>query len=332
MKTREYHLARRPAGVPSADDFTIAERDLPPLKEREVKVRNLFLSVDPYMRGRMRDVKSYAPPYELGTPLIGGAVGRVEESRSPSFAPDDLVLSNQGWREGFVSEDRALTRIDPSIARPSAYLGVLGMPGLTAYAGLFDVGRLVDGETVLVSGAAGAVGATVCQIAKLRGCRVVGVVGSAEKAEWLTTEAGANAAINYRTVDNLRRAIRDAAPAGVDLTFENVGGGHLEAALACSNDFARIVICGLISEYNASAPSAGPSNLRDVLTKRLTMRGFIVTDHAKLYPDFHRDMTAWIKEGKIRWTETVIEGFERMPEAFLGLFEGRNMGKMVVRV
>jgi NADPH-dependent curcumin reductase CurA len=332
VTAREYHLVRRPVGLPTTDDFTIAVRELPALGEGQVRVRNLALSVDPYMRGRMSDAKSYAEPYEIGQPMRGGAVGRVEESRNPGLAAGDLVVSYFGWREGFVSDAKGLTRVDPGLAPPTAYLGVLGMPGLTAYVGLFDIGGLQGGETVLVSGAAGAVGATVCQIAKLRGCRVIGVVGSDEKARWLRENTGIDVAVNYRTAPSLKKAIDAAAPDGIDLTFENVGGDHLEAALACSKTFARVVICGLISSYNATEAVVGPRNFREVLTQRLTLRGFIVSDHAARQPDFIRDMSGWIRDGKIRWTETVIDGFERMPEAFLGLFEGRNTGKMVVRL
>jgi NADPH-dependent curcumin reductase CurA len=331
LTVREFHLRRRPAGLPAPDDFALVERVLPDPAPGEVRVRNLFLSVDPYMRGRMSDAKSYAAPYEVGAAMDGGAVGRVEASAHPGFAPGDLVLSMRGWREGFLSDGRGLERLDPSLAPPSAFLGALGMPGLTAYAGLLRIGGLGTGETVLVSGAAGAVGMVACQIAKARDCRVVGVAGSDAKVEWLRG-LGVDAAINYSTTPSLRRAIAGAAPDGLDLTFENVGGGHLEAALACSKDFARVVVCGLISQYNATEAGPGLRNVRDILTRRLTVRGFIVSDHRDLLPDFHRDMAAWVAAGRMRWEETVVDGFERMPEAFLGLFSGANLGKMVVRV
>jgi NADPH-dependent curcumin reductase CurA len=332
LTVREYHLRRRPVGLPSGDDLATVSRTLGPPAEGQVLVRNLFLSVDPYMRGRMSEAKSYVAPYPLNAPLDGGAVGRVEASRHPGFAPGDLVLGMSGWREGYLSDGQGLVKLDAGAAPAQAYLGTLGMPGLTAYAGLLEVGRLADGETVLVSGAAGAVGMVVCQIAKAKGCRVIGVVGADRKAAWLREHEAVDAAINYRTTASLREAIAAAAPDGVHLTFENVGGEHLQAALACSRTFARVVICGLIADYNATEPPAGPRNFREVLVKRLTVRGFIVTDHWALRPQFMRDMAAWIAAGKVRWTETVVEGFERMPEAFRGLFEGKNLGKMVVKL
>jgi len=330
--SREYHLVRRPVGLPATADFTVVTRSLPAPASGEVLVRNRFLSVDPYMRGRMMDVKSYVPPFALNAPLDGGAVGRVEASNHPDFAVGDTVVSMLGWREAYLSDGKGLIRIDPTLAPPQAYLGTLGMPGLTAYAGLFVIGGLRDKETVLVSGAAGAVGMVVCQIAKARDCRVIGVVGSDDKAQWLEREAGVDVTINYRTVPNLRKAIAAAAPDGVDLTFENVGGDHLEAAIATSKTFGRVVICGLISQYNATEAPAGIRNVRDILTKRLTVRGFIVSDHNDRRADFLRDMSGWIKAGRMKWSETIVDGFDRMPEAFLGLFSGKNLGKMVVRL
>ncbi len=329
---REYHLLRRPVGLPTAADFAVATRSLPEPAQGEVRVRNQFLSVDPYMRGRMIEAKSYVPPFALNAPLDGGAVGRVEVSNHPDFSVGDTVLSMMGWREGFVSDGKGLIRIDPTLAPPQAYLGTLGMPGLTAYAGLFVIGGLGEAETVLVSGAAGAVGMVVCQIAKARNCRVIAVVGSDEKARWLEREAGVDVTINYRTEPNLRKAIAAAAPDGIDLTFENVGGEHLEAAIACSKTFGRVVICGLISQYSATEAPAGIRNVRDILTRRLTVRGFIVSDHGDRRADFLRDMAGWIKAGRMKWTETIVDGFDRMPEAFLGLFSGANLGKMVVRI
>jgi NADPH-dependent curcumin reductase CurA len=329
---REFQLLRRPVGMPTAEDFAIVAREAAPLEDGEVRVKNLFLSVDPYMRGRMSDAKSYAEPFQLNAPMAGGAVGRVEESRAAGLAAGDVVLTMHGWREGFVAQGKTAAKIDPSLAPPQAYLGTLGMPGMTAYTGLFEIGGLKTDETVLVTGAAGAVGIVACQIAKARNCRVIGTVGSDEKAAWLKDNAGVDATINYRTAGNLRRAIASAAPEGIDLTFENVGGEHLEAALANMKDFGRVAICGLISQYNATDAGPGIRNIRDVLTRRLTVRGFIVSDHLGLRPRFLAEMVEWIKAGKMRWTETIIDGFERTPEAFLGLFSGRNIGKMVVRI
>ncbi|MFN0177794.1 MAG: NADP-dependent oxidoreductase [Gemmatimonadales bacterium] len=329
---REFQLLRRPVGLPTGDDFAIVSREAAAVQDGQIRVRNLFVSVDPYMRGRMSDAKSYAEPYQLNAPMAGGAVGRVEESKAPALAPGDLVLTMHGWREGFVADGKTAVKIDSSLAPPQAYLGTLGMPGQTAYTGLFEIGGLKTGETVLVTGAAGAVGIVACQIAKARNCRVIGTVGSDEKAAWLKDNAGVDATINYRTAGNLRRAIAGAASEGIDLTFENVGGEHLEAALANMKDFGRVAICGLISQYNATDAGPGIRNIRDVLTRRLTVRGFIVSDHLGLRPRFLAEMVEWIKAGKMRWTETIIDGFERTPEAFLGLFSGRNIGKMVVRI
>lgn len=330
--SREYQLVHRPVGLPTDNDLSMVTRSLPALAAGQVRVRNLFLSVDPYMRGRMSDAKSYAAPFELNAPMAGGAVGQVAESANPAFAPGDLVLSMNGWRDAFLSDGKDLQKVDGSVAPPQAYLGTLGMPGLTAYVGLLDIGALREGDTVLVSGAAGAVGMVACQIAKAKGCRVIGMVGSDEKAAWLTTNAGVDVAINYKTAGRLGRAIGLAAPDGIDLTFENVGGDHLEAALACSKTHGRVAICGLISQYNATEAGSGLRNVREILTRRLTVRGFIITDHAHRQPAFIADMGAWIKAGKMKWTETVVDGFERMPAAFLGLFSGINLGKMVVRV
>jgi NADPH-dependent curcumin reductase CurA len=328
----EWHLARRPVGTPTIEDFTLVSRVLPPLEEGQIRVRNQFLSVDPYMRGRMIDTKSYVPPFELNAPLDGGAVGQVEESRHPGFSAGDTVLANQGWREAFVSDGKGVLVVDPSAAPAQSYLGVLGMPGFTAYVGLLDVGGLRAGETVLVSGAAGAVGMVACQIAKAKDCRVIGVAGSDAKTRWLAQEARVDVAINYRTTPDLRQAIGAAAPDGIDLTFENVGGPHLEAAIACSKTHGRVALCGLIAHYNDPTPTTGLRNLRLVLTKRLTIRGFIVFDHNDRRPDFQRDMAAWIGAGKMTWADTIVTGFERMPEAFIGLFSGVNLGKMVVKV
>lgn len=329
---REYQLVRRPVGLPAADDLRIVERPVPQLADGDVLVRNLFLSVDPYMRGRMSDAKSYAAPYDLNAPLSGGAVGRVEESRSAAFPVGTVVVSANGWRDGFVSPAKGLAPIGPADGPPQAHLGTLGMPGLTAYVGLLEIGRLAAGETVLVTGAAGAVGSVACQIAKARGCRVIGTAGTDEKTAWLSSQAGVDVAINYRTAGGLRKAFAAAAPDGIDLTFENVGGDHLEAALSAAKTFGRVSICGLISQYNATEVGTGLRNVRDILTKRLTVRGFIVSDHMASREPFLAEMRTMIAAGTLRSTETIIDGFERMPEAFLGLFSGANLGKMVVRV
>ncbi len=330
--SREIRLKQRPVGVPTASDFELTEVSVPGPGDGEILVRNRVMSVDPYMRGRMIDRKSYVPPFAVGAVLQGGAVGEVVESGKDGFEPGDHVLSMNGWREWFVSDGRGLQKLDASAAPLSAYLGVLGMPGLTAHFGLLEVGQPAAGETVFVSGAAGAVGSAVCQIAKLQGCRVVGTAGSDDKVAWLEQQAGVDVALNYRTVEDLRGALSQACPDGIDVYFDNVGGDHLEAALSMMSDFGRIVACGSISTYNATEPPPGPRNLFFVVIKRLRWQGFIVSDHYDRYPDFVQEMGGWIAEGKIRWEETAFEGLERAPQAFLGLFTGGNLGKMVVRL
>jgi NADPH-dependent curcumin reductase CurA len=329
---REIHLRSRPEGLPTADNFELMEGPLPEPSEGEVLVRNIYMSVDPYMRGRMREGKSYASPYQIGRVLYGGAVGEVVDSRSPLLSEGDFVYSNMGWREYFVTPAAKLTQIDPNEAPIQAFLGALGMPGLTAYVGLLDLGLPMEGETVFVSAAAGAVGSMVCQMAKIKGCRVVGSAGSAEKVAWLMEEAGIDAALNYKEVAHLNGELRRLAPEGIDIYFENVGGEHLEAALSRMNDFGRVVMCGLIALYNATEPPLGPSNLALVITKRLSIRGFIVSDHQDRLPNFYYDMGQWIGDGRIKWRETIVEGLENAPLALIGLFSGDNIGKMVVQI
>lgn len=333
ITSREIRLASRPAGQPSAENFALAtvEMDATP-PENRLLVRNLYMSVDPYMRGRMRDARSYTPPFQLDEALTGGAVGEVVASSHADFAAGDVVLHNYGWREYASVHGKGATKIDPSLAPVQSFLGVLGMPGRTAYVGLLDIGQPKAGETVFVSGAAGAVGSLVCQIAKLKGCRVVGSAGSQAKIDWLAEKAGVDGAVNYREVKNLRRAIGAECPDGVDVYFENVGGEHLEATLSLMNDFGRIVVCGMISQYNVTEPAPGPRNLGLLIGRRLRMQGFIVSDHPERTPDFYRDMAGWMAEGKIHWEETVVEGLENAPDAFLGLFHGENLGKMLVKL
>lgn len=333
ISSREIRLASRPTGEPTAENFALAtvEVDATPPADC-LLVRNLYMSVDPYMRGRMRDGRSYAAPFALGEAMTGGAVGEVVASSHSDFAPGDTVIHGYGWREYARVHGKAAVKIDPSLAPVQSFLGVLGMPGKTAYVGLLDIGQPKAGETVFVSGAAGAVGSLVCQIAKLKGCRVVGSAGSAAKIAWLKEKAGVDGAINYREVSNLRKAIAAECPDGVDVYFENVGGEHLEATLSLMNDFGRIAVCGMISQYNASQPDPGPRNLALIIGRRLRLQGFIVSDHADRDADFYRDMAAWMGEGKIHWEETVVEGIEKAPDAFLGLFSGENLGKMLVKL
>lgn len=332
-KNREIRLKSRPAGMPRTSDFELVETPVPTPAHGQVLVRNIFMSVDPYMRGRMVDRKSYVPPFQIGETLSGGAVGQVVSSNNNDrFKAGDYVSNFSGWREWFVSNGGDLQKIDAGLAPIQAYLGAFGMPGLTAYAGLLRVGALKEGERVFVSAASGAVGAVVCQIAKNKGCYVAGSAGSDEKCEWLKTEARCDAVINYKKQDNLTAAVHEAMPEGIDVYFENVGGAHLDAALANMRMNGRIAVCGMIDQYNATEPPPGPKNFVNVLPQRLTIKGFIVSDHGDMMGDFIRDMGTWAKDGKMKWRETIVDGIEHAPEAFIGLFKGENFGKMLVRV
>ena len=329
-KNREIRLKRRPAGMPGPDDFDLVETAIPAPAPGEVLVRNIFMSVDPYMRGRMTERASYVPPFKIGETLSGGAVGKVVASNGNSrFAEGDFVSNFSGWREWFVTSGVELQKIDPAVVPIQAYLGTFGMPGLTAYAGLLRVAELKDGEQVFVSAASGAV---ACQIAKNKGCRVVGSAGSDDKCDWLMREAGIDRAINYRTCGSLDAALREALPDGIDVNFENVGGAHLNAALGNMRQAGRVAVCGMIAQYNETSPPPGPSNIVAVIPLRLTIKGFIVTDHVDMMPAFMRDMTGWARAGKMKWKETILEGIEKAPEAFMGLFKGENLGKMLVRL
>lgn len=330
-RSREVRLRTRPEGTPDAADFELVEVDVRDPAAGQVLVRNAWMSVDPYMRGRMRDEPSYADPWAVGAVMQGGAVGHVVASRDDAFAPGDLVSSNLGWRDLALAPAGAFTPLDPDVERTADYLGVLGMPGHTAYVGLIDLGRPRDGETVFVSAAAGAVGSVAGQIAKLHGCRVIGSAGSPEKTAWLVDDLGFDAAIDYRAED-LEAALAEYAPDGVDVYFDNVGHDHLQAALNHMNDHGRVVACGSIAGYNAAGPQPGPNNLAHIVRKRLTIRGFIVSDHADRRAAFLADMRRWLAEGEVRSRQTVVEGLERAPQAFLGLFDGSNIGKMVVRI
>jgi len=324
--SREIHLAARPQGVPTPGDFALVEVDVPEPADGEVLIRNAYMSVDPYMRGRMNDVKSYVPPFQIGEALNGGAVGQVIASRSDRFEDGTWVVHNLGWRELALSDGRGLFAFDPALAPVSTGLGVLGMPGLTAYVGLLDIGRPQAGETVFVSGAAGAVGSAVGQIAKLKGCRVIGSAGSAEKVAWLR-ELGFDEAFDYHEV-----SAPDALSDGIDLYFDNVGGPTLEAALSALRKHGRVVACGAVSQYNATEATPGPRNLALVIGKRLRIEGFIISDHIDRTPDFLADVAPWVRDGKVRYRETVVEGIENAPAAFIGLLGGENIGKMLVKV
>jgi NADPH-dependent curcumin reductase CurA len=334
--SREWRLAARPAGEPKLSDFEIAEVAVPEPAEGEIQVRNLWMTVDPYMRGRMNDVKSYTPPFQIGQPLTGGAIGEVTASAHPRFRVGDLVSSMAGWREGFTArpESFGVTLLPASSMPPQAFLGVLGMPGLTAYAGLLRIGNPKRGETVFVSGAAGAVGSLVAQIAKLKGCTVVASAGGSDKCTWLKS-LGVDEVIDYKAVgggQGLTEALRRAAPNGIDVYFDNVGGDHLTAAIDVANLHARMPICGMISIYNNTRPAPGPHNMAMIIGKRLKIQGLLVSDHADMQTDFISDMTDWIGLGRVRYEETVFEGVEKAPEAFLALFSGGNIGKMLVKL
>jgi NADPH-dependent curcumin reductase CurA len=332
IASREIHLKNRPVGMPVESDFELVRVSLAAPGAGEVLVRNIYVSVDPYMRGRMVERESYVPPFQLGEPLTGGCVGQVVRSKGGPFQVGDYVMGMQGWREYYVSDGAGLTKIDPQIAPVQAFLGTVGMPGLTAYVGLLDIGQPQPGETVFVSAASGAVGSVVCQIAKIKGCGVVGSAGSDEKIAWLLDEAGVDAAFNYKKVQNLSAELERLCPQGVDVYFENVGGAHLQAALEHMNSFGRVVVCGMISQYNVTTAQPGPSNLGLVIGKRLTLKGFIVSDHYDRLPQFYADMGRWLAQGQVKWRETVVEGLENAPRAFIGLFAGENIGKMLVKV
>jgi NADPH-dependent curcumin reductase CurA len=325
-RSREIHLASRPHGVPSPSDFALVDVDVPDPAEGQVLIRNAYVSVDPYMRGRMNDAKSYVPPFQVGEVLDGGAVGQVVASRNESFPEGAWVVHRLGWREVALSDGSGLQLFDPALAPLSASLGVLGMPGLTAYVGLLDIGRVQEGETVFVSGAAGAVGSIAGQIAKLKACRVIGSAGSPEKVAWLR-ELGFDEVFDYRETD-AREVLRE----GIDVYFDNVGGPTLEAALAALRVRGRVVACGAISQYNATELPPGPRNLFLVVTKRLRMEGFIVSDHTDRAPAFFSDMASWVRDGSVRYRETVVQGIENAPQAFIGLLGGENVGKMLVEV
>ena len=329
----EVHLISRPVGLPTPDNFTVVETPVPTPGDGEVLVRNVWMSVDPYMRGRMYDRKSYAPPFQLNEAMGGGHVGQVMASGNPDLAVGDYVVGFMGgWREYYVSDGKDLEKVDPNLAPLSAYLGTFGMPGFTAYVGLLRIAELKDGETVFVSGAGGAVGTVACQIAKIKGCRVIASAGSDEKLEWLQKECGVDEIINYKKVDSLQDAVKAAAPNGIDVYYENVGGEHLQVAINLMNPFGRIAACGMISEYNATEPAPGPSNMSMIVGKSIKIQGFIQTFHLDMRPQFVADMGKWMSEGKLKWQETVREGIDEAAGAFIGLFHGENTGKMVVRL
>ncbi len=331
--SRAWHLVSRPDGMPTAQNFDLREVALPTLQDGQLRVRNLWLSVDPYMRGRMNDVKSYVPPFALDAPLEGGAIGEVVESSAEGFAPGDNVLHMAGWRDEAVVDAKGLLKLPDAEVDPQLFLGILGVTGSTAYFGLLDAASAKEGDTVFVSAAAGAVGSAVVQIAKARGMTVIGSAGGAEKCEFVRS-LGADAVVDYRAgpvLKGLVRAMKEVGKDGIDVYFDNVGGDHLDAALALASKDSRFAICGMIDIYN----SAEPTKLRfiaRIIAMRIRLKGFIVFDYQPRMQEFLAEMIPWLKSGKVKSEETVVEGLERTPEAFLGLFSGKNRGKMLVRL
>ncbi|MFC6614694.1 NADP-dependent oxidoreductase [Halopenitus salinus] len=330
--SREWRLAKRPHGEPELDCFELHERDVPVPERGEVLIRVRYLSVDPYMRGRMRDSESYADPWAVGDPLRGGVVGEVAASESDRYDVGDLVSGRGTWADYTVLDAADVTAVDPDIADLPAYLGTLGMPGRTAYFGLLEVGEPKPGDTVVVSGAAGAVGSTVGQIAKLNGCRVVGFAGSREKTAWLTEDLGFDAAIDYRAREDYAAALEEAAPGGVDVYFDNVGGPITDAVFTKLNRDARVAVCGQIAHYNDEEVPTGPRKLPSLIATRARVEGLLVRDFATRHDEANDRLARWVDDGDIVHRETIVEGLENAPDAFLGLFAGDNVGKQVVEV
>jgi NADPH-dependent curcumin reductase CurA len=332
---RQIILVSRPHGEPAPENFKLAEAAVPALTEGQVLLKTKYLSLDPYMRGRMSDAKSYVPPFAIGEPLGGQTVSEVVESQNSAYRPGDTVLAFGGWQAYSVSNGKDLIKLDPNAAPISTALGVLGMPGMTAYMGLLKIGEPKEGETVVVAAAAGPVGSAVGQIAKIKGCRAVGIAGGKEKTDYLTRELGFDAAIDHRS-PTLQEDLKAACPKGIDVYFENVGGAVWDAVFPLFNPFARIPVCGLIANYNATSLPEGPDRtplfMRTVLTKRLRIQGFIVFDYNAQMGEFLRDMSGWVRDGKVKYKEDIVDGLEKAPEAFIGLLRGANFGKLLVKV
>src|SRR5579863_5811793 len=331
ITSREVRLKSRPVGMPTRDNFELASVEVADTAPGEVTVKNTWMTVDPYMRGRMNDVRSYVPPFQIGEALQGGAVGEVVASNDASLKAGDLVSSFFGWREAFNAPAKALQKLETHGLPPQSFLGFAGMPGLTAYVGLLRIAEMKDGDVVFVSGAAGAVGSVACQIAKLKGHTVIGSAGGADKVAFLK-EIGVDHAIDYKAEPDLTAALMRAAPGGIDVYFENVGGKHMEAALMAAKPFARFALCGMIAGYNATDLGEGVRGLMLAVGKQLRLEGFIVSSHADMQPAFRREFADWARQGKITWRETIEDGIERAPDAFLKLFTGENLGKMLVKL
>ena len=329
---RQITLASRPVGYPKLSDFKLVESPIPVPKEGQILVRTLYLSLDPYQRGRMSDAPSYAKPVQIGEVMIGEIVGKVIESHHPEFKEGEIIAGYLGWQEYAVSDGKGLRKVDPTLAPISTALGVLGMPGMTAYFGLLDLGKPQPGETVFVSGAAGAVGSIVGQIAKIKGCRVVGSAGDDTKIDFLIKELGFDAAFNYKTVSDYYEKLKELCPNGIDIYFDNVGGPLTDAVFRWINVKARIVICGQIHDYNLEKPELGPRFLRQLIIKRARVEGFLVFDYADRYGEALQQLAEWFKAGKLKYRETLAEGIENAPQAFISMLKGGNIGKQLVKV
>src|SRR5512133_43955 len=330
---RRIVLNSRPVGSPTAENFRLEELPIPVLTDEQVLLRTRYLSLDPYMRGRMSDAPSYAPPVALGDVMVGGTVSTVQTSRHPDYKAGDMVLGYSGWQDYAISDGSDLTRLDTRMRHPSHALGVLGMPGFTAYMGLLDIGQPKEGETLVVAAARGAVGSVVGQIGKIGGCRVVGIAGSVEKCRFVVEELGFDACINHRSAD-FHQQLAAACPKGIDVYFESVGGAVFDAVLPLLNACARVPVCGLIAHYNDTDLPPGPDRLglltRTILTRRIKMQGFIIfDDYGSRYDEFYQQMRAWLAEGRISYREDIVDGLENAPEAFIGLLHGRNFGKQI---
>jgi NADPH-dependent curcumin reductase len=334
-KNRQIVLVSRPHGEPTPENFKLTDAPIPEIGQGQLLLKAKYLSLDPYMRGRMTDARSYVPPFAIGEPLGGGTVSEVMASNNPKFSAGDIVLAFGGWQEYSISDGSGLQKLDPKLAPISTALGVLGMPGLTAYAGLLNIGQPKEGDTLAVAAAAGPVGSAVGQIAKIKGCRVVGIAGGKRKTSYLVDELGFDAAVDHNS-SNFKEDLTAACPKGIDIYFENVGGAVWDAIFPLLNNFARVPVCGLIANYNDTSLPAGPDRsvglMRSILVKRLRIQGFIVTDFAKQTPEFLREVSGWIREGKLKYREDVVEGLKNAPQAFIGLLKGANFGKLLVKV
>ena len=332
MTAKQIVLASRPKGTPTAGNFRFEDFELPGLEDGQVLLKGLYFSVDPYMRGRMNDTKSYSPPFQLNKAIEGGVVAEVTESKSASFKTGDKVAGMLPWRTQIIADEKGLTKIDTTIAPASYYLGILGMTGLTAYFGLMHIGKPKAGETVVVSGAAGAVGIVVGQIAKIEGCRVIGIAGSDEKIKLLTEEFNFDEAVNYKSTADMKKTIAALCPNGVDIYFDNVGGEISDAVIANINFHARIPLCGQISLYNNTETAMGPRLQPMLLTRSVLMQGFIVSNFHPIFAEGKQYLGKFVKEGKLKFTETILHGFDQLPAAFIALFKGENTGKMIVAI